>query len=267
MRFVIHAGVHKTGSGTIQSFLAENAELLRSHGVYYAVGFFRKFTWQHSEMSFAIRRGELAPVRDFFAQCRVERDNHDVHTVIVSGEELSLLGAAGLRTLKREMLASDPSAEADILLYFRNLYDVAISRIQHRARTNRWIFNSHRDAKVIARSNPSQQIAEFEEAFGAPNVRVGIFDTALRGPGLERHFMDLAGIEWFDGLVEVGARNVSMDLISTAFLNMVSCEYGLDRSVWRVAAAAMPQAFAFPMLREVRSSLETPSRRTRTTAD
>ncbi len=161
----------------------------------------------------------------------------------------------------------------------------------------------------------------FEEVFGESNVRVGIFDAALRGPGLERHFMELAGIEWFDGLVEVGARNVSMDLISTAFLNMLSCEYGLDRSVWRVAAAAMPESFAFPtlrsemedglrgvvstidvshpklqdardlltedthaladsrpeltafldsfeaMLREVRSSLEAPPRRTRTTAD
>lgn len=102
---------------------------------------------------------------------------------------------------------------------------------------------------MIARSNPSQQIAMFEEVFGAPNVRIGIFDSALRGPGLERRFMHLAGIEWFDGLVEVGPHNVSINLISTAFLNMLSCEYGLDRSVWRVAAAAMPESLAFPTLR------------------
>lgn len=135
MRFVIHAGVHKTGSGTIQSFLAKNAEILRSHGVYYAVGFFRRFTRQHPELSFAIRRGELAPVRDFFEQVPGGARRSPIHTVIVSGEELSLLGADGLQTLKSEMLASDPAAEAEILLYFRNRYDVAISLVQHRART------------------------------------------------------------------------------------------------------------------------------------
>jgi len=249
MKFIVHAGVHKSGTGTIQAFFAENAAALKERGVYYPVGFFRKFKWQHSELSFAIRRGDLSPVRDFFKHCARERDEGKIHTVVVSGEELSLLDVDGVRTLRAEMLASDPGAEVKIILYFRNLYDVSISLIQHRARRNRWIFRSFRDEKVIAHSNPSRQIADFEDVFGEENVTVGIFDTAILDPGLERHFMQLAGIEWFDDLEQTDTRNVSGDLISTAFLNMLSCEYGLSRKVWRVSARAMPQPYVFPILR------------------
>lgn len=245
MRFVIHAGVHKTGTSTLQNFLADNADALLERGVYYPVGFFAQFTRQHSALAFAIRRGDVDLVRGFFEHCREQ----EAHTTVVSGEQISVLSGPSLRRLRSEIIDIDASAEIDVILYYRNLYDVSISLLQQLAKGNRRLFGDPRDKRVVSRLDPTRQIAKFEDVFGDSPVKVGIFDTAVRGAGLERDFVQLAGLGWTDDLVHTASRNVSMDLISTAFLNMLGLEYGLKRTAWRSYARVTTESRVLPTLR------------------
>lgn len=249
MRFVIHAGVHKTGTSTLQHFLSDNAAVLLTLGSYYPVGFFRPWTRQHSALAPALRRDDADLVRSFFDHCLEFGVAHGAHTTIVSGEELGALHPSRLHRLRDAILATDPRARIDIVLYYRNLYDLAISLMQQTAKTNRWLFDGPQDKRMIAQLDPTQQIERFEQVFGAAHVQVGIFDIAIRAGGLDRDFLRRAGLEWSDQLVPTDSRNASMDLISTTFLNMLGYEYTLNRNLWRNYSSVAPESFVFPTLR------------------
>jgi hypothetical protein len=253
MRFVLHPGVHKTGTSTLQHFLADNATALLERGIYYPVGFFPQFTRQHSALAFGLRREDTQLVHSFFEHCRDRFTSDGAHTTIVSGEELSLLSEPALRMLRAAILDTDPSAQINVILYYRNLYDVSISIMQQIAKGNRrlldGLFDGPRDKRVISRLNPTRQISSFEQVFGPTHVTVGNFDDAVHGEGIERHFLDLARIEWTDDLVSADSRNVSMDLISSTFLNMLGYEFDLNRSMWRHYARVVPTSYVLPRLR------------------
>lgn len=188
-------------------------------------------------------------MRGFFEHCRDLGAACGAHTTIVSGEELSLLDTQQLRRLQDEILATDPAAEIEIILYYRNLYDLAISFKQQKAKKNRRVFDAEGDKRMISRLNPTQQIERFEEVFGEPHVKVGVFDLALQGEGLERHFLKLADVEWYDGFVDVGSANVSTDLITTTFLNLLGYEFELHTSTERKYTSVMSGPFVLPRLR------------------
>ena len=69
IRFVIHAGTHKTVATAFQGVCFENRELLATWGVIYP------FARQHSELAHQLQRGELNRLRCLLDLIRTKFDD------------------------------------------------------------------------------------------------------------------------------------------------------------------------------------------------
>ena len=183
--FYIHIGLHKTGTTSIQATFFQNRKLLLAHGINYL-----PLSENHSTTLYPLfieephryqpnRRAGIDTPRKAAkknaatkAALRRALENNNSPKVVVSGEDLSMLPAAGLQRLK-DMLA--PYAERfQIIVYVREPYATVSSIFQQRLRRGQ-------SYEQICRRPPRPgyaRIAAAIEVFGRANVDIRIFDSA-----------------------------------------------------------------------------------------
>ncbi len=111
-RLVLHIGVHKTGSTSVQNALAANAGLLARHGILYP-----KYpaapahVTNHNRLAWEIAEGviDLAKLREW-AQSLAQKD---AHTLIISAEDFCKLKSLDFLACFEEYF------EAEVILYLR----------------------------------------------------------------------------------------------------------------------------------------------------
>jgi hypothetical protein len=86
MKILIHAGIHRTGTTSIQTILAENRELLRSHGIAYPGE-----DKNHQSLAWALKRGECptANLAKLLETCA------GFESVVFSAEDFCILSDLG----------------------------------------------------------------------------------------------------------------------------------------------------------------------------
>ena len=91
MKIIIHIGTHKTGTSSIQNFLASNLEQLSRQKIYYPLG-----PYSGRNINFIASRlvsGKTAEVQDFFKTAINYADTKGLETVLVSAESLYAMTA------------------------------------------------------------------------------------------------------------------------------------------------------------------------------
>lgn len=89
MRFVIHAGFHKTGTTSVQSMLRENARVLDPHVRVFLKDGFEDLTHRARSFSIDPRERTLADVTRAAADFMSELDADDPRPVLMASEDLS----------------------------------------------------------------------------------------------------------------------------------------------------------------------------------
>lgn len=230
MRFVLHAGLTKTGSTTLQVFLLENAALLARHGVAYPHGERWPTTWQHSWLGTALREGS-PDAEALIDACR------GYAVGVISGETLINLKPKHLVRL-RELMAGVGGDEVKVLVYVRNLADRMLSRLSQQAKLG----VAYRDTlSAMAREDPTDmRLGNLERAFGAEALEVRLMEGAH---DLVDDFVAAAGLPQID-YERPDRKNVSADPLTSQLVSLLQVEFGLtDEALWR-----FPLAVGLPAL-------------------
>lgn len=194
MEYILHIGLHKTGTTSIQAFLQRNIGTLQTHGLDFYQGMV--YPENHVELHAASMRPERQSgyknrsglnvdqhyintvreaVADFVAQSRCNR-------ILFSSEGLSLLRFPDEMHMLKSLL---PPGEISIIVYLRNQVDYLRSyaaQLQKNDGTLQLTIDRDSFANCAADSwlaEYGQRLAGFEEAFGKERVTVVDYDQKV----------------------------------------------------------------------------------------
>ena len=218
LRLVLHVGVHKTGSTSIQQTLVKEHLRLRDEGVLYPAGLF--FDGQHSLLFRLINRGSEAEKRRFFLSLRALANRERCHTVILSGEQLSLMKRSSLRHLQPILKAAnfDPL----VVMFERRPLALLRSRMAQRMVS---VADAYVTPYSLSRVMGDYDIGllrkNFIAAFGPE--RVARVHLAPDDDAVAR-FAQTVGISLPSGT----RRNVSVDFAVMSLLNGIKADFDLS---------------------------------------
>lgn len=208
---MFHAGFHKTGTTSIQTFLDRNRAAFASRGVDFYSGLYQR--GNHVELHAAAMRFDRPSgfkQRSKVLINQAFRTNVSAHVsqyisrspcncVVFSNEGLSLLRYSDEMDSLRQMV---PSGKIEIVLYIRNVKDFVRS-YSLQLRKNPLTLPEAIDKDSFAYLEPDSWVLDFEtriggfrRAFGAENVTVVDYDRELQAEGnVIPSFLRIIGIE------------------------------------------------------------------------
>jgi hypothetical protein len=213
-RLVLHVGLHKTGTTSIQQTLSREHLRLREVGVLYPAGLF--FDGQHSLLFRLFSRGGEKK-RRFFMSLRAMANREGCGTVILSGEQLSLLRRSSLKGLQPALEAANFTPL--VVIFERSRIALLRSRMAQRmvSVANAYV-TPYALSRVLRDYDPAQIRENFIAAFGAE--RVVVIDLSADGDAVAL-FAEAVGIS-----LPTGARkNVRMDFAVMSLLNAIKADF------------------------------------------
>ena len=130
MKLILHAGLHKTGSSSIQVFCHNQKECLQSSNYFYPDslilgGAHHPFAACLAEHNFELLEGHIT---SWISEC----DQRDLNNIIVSTEDLEY--ATYDQLLKLRMLLERYSIELNAIIYIRPQSDLVLSQYSQQVR-------------------------------------------------------------------------------------------------------------------------------------
>ncbi|RUL89307.1 hypothetical protein [Tautonia sociabilis] len=194
-QILLHIGMHKTGTTSLQTFLASNRAHLAELGILYpgTVG-------QHCDLPQSVRALHGQPRKDpaCWDEILQEISRSGARLAVISSEDFSLLGPEDVPRV-RELLGDEP---VDVVVYLRNPFDFIASQYKHRIRHQRYPGTFR---ELVEREsflcNYLRIVQTWAAVFGRDRVQIRLFDKVKGNPRLYHDFMDLIGLspECFHG--------------------------------------------------------------------
>ena len=224
---VIHIGLHKVASTTLQFSLNQLRPELGAQGFYYP-GDVLPHRTQQSDLAIFLRDANADRYQTAMAAVLRELREREHTNMLLSGEEFSLLSPE-----KIEMLYADLEKTGRpfrVVLYVRNLYRHTMSAIAQRSKSGK--FPSHPDRGINRKTfNPSSIVSRWESVFGADNVVVACLEALPAGIDIVSHFAGLAGIR-LPREYRVAHRNRSADPLASTLLSYLAYEFDLPHHLF-----------------------------------
>lgn len=129
MRLVVHIGSHKTGSTSIQEYCRSAPPALREAGILYPADCAPGTPGQHSGIKTLAMQDDPAPLQAVFAAAAAAAREAGAHTVLLSGEDLCVLGPGLAHRV--QVAALRHFADTRIVLLLRNKRDYLYSAYKH----------------------------------------------------------------------------------------------------------------------------------------
>lgn len=217
-KVILHAGLHKTASTSIQESLKESADYLNLKGIFYPlINLDDKIYSNHSFMLFSMfsekpetyhinqkmgynTKSKVDSLNDYYTSSLIDKiDDSESDVVLLSAEDLSSMSMEGLNRLKCFFLENnDFTIKFEVCFYIRHLSDYLQSVIQQRVKDGGWeslLFHEFK-AKKIGRV--SEQINKFISVFGRENINLFKFEDSLKvSGGIVGHFFDqVLGVDY-----------------------------------------------------------------------
>lgn len=241
---LIHAGLAKAGSTTIQTFLSDNEDRLRSLGVHYpSIGRPGK---AHQQIAREIGEGgNFDPRHGTYAQLVEEWRSVGEGTLVISSEFLEEAEEHQIARFKE--LATGPDDRLQALLVLRNVSDLVTSGYAQRIKHGRKAFDFDQffDASMAgARTQHFETIGRWAGQFGWENVQLRVLDRQhlVNGDLLDDllTLLDVDEAEW-PGLPRPGTVNAAPGWQTLEAIRAIfSGEHGLPRDHPLADAADQP---------------------------
>lgn len=187
LKVIIHIGTHKTGTTSLQRFLASNEELLEQQGriLYPNIGRNKRKGYHHPLFKL-LYAGEFTAYQEMAASILREAENRSCHTVLLSSEVLSR--ATLTDEILREIHQSFQHCEVSILVYFRQqdsyLQSIYAEKVKRgRLAAPETILDIDTDYL-----NYFKFTERYARVFGEHAMMVRSFDRE-KGPKLYQHFL------------------------------------------------------------------------------
>lgn len=250
MRCILHIGTEKTGTSSIQSFLHQNRDALRSHGVLFAesVGapnnralpvaaysptrrdeYTQSLGIQTDLQLTAHQDGIIAALRDEVAGAG------DSDTVIFSSEHIhSRLTTEGEVKRLHRLVESLPFEEIDVIVYLReqvacveSLYSTAV------------LFGGRTDPPPLPGTEEywdnicdhRRTLVRYRDVFGAAHVTPRLFgERTLKNGSVVDDFLEAARLEIpHDRLTSAGRENEHLSALGIELLRRLNLRLGTSR--------------------------------------
>jgi hypothetical protein len=238
--FIIHCGLHKTGTTSIQINCSRYADLLLNAGIYYPK--FSPSTWVNHSVPLSIMfmdnpRTTSHTVRkeysDDEAVCFAantlktylmnEISVIDAQKILFSGEDLSVFSDKELRKLAG-FIKEIGAVETEVVVFVRHPINFILSNAQELIKAGLTTLKA-----ALHYGNLQQikvKINKFQCVFGSQNVKVVSFDDAIKKTGdISKYFFDMLGV----ALPETGFQKSNEAMPLEKILVLSACvRLGLD---------------------------------------
>jgi hypothetical protein len=217
-RLILHIGLHKTGSTSIQTALRQAGEGLRAKGVLFPSGVFGDR--QHSLLTRVISKGSATEAAAFFLSLRELANREKCGAVILSGEQLSVMRRPDIEKMRAGIEAAnfDPL----VVAFTRPKPALYRSRISQRMLAVRESFvTPYSFWRSIAHYDPDAICARFTTVFGTERV---VRHHLAGAEDAVQVFAATAGID----LPQVARRNVGTDFAVMSLINAVKADFDLS---------------------------------------
>jgi hypothetical protein len=232
-RAVLHIGLAKTGTKTLQLGMTLNRDLLRQHGFVYPVlpaarhiGHVGLGVYAAQEnanpalrahLGLAERDRLIAFIDEFPSRLAVAVAGPDIHTVILSNEYCST-GLSSVEEIGRlHRLLSPLAREIRVIVYLRRQDDLATSlfsaQIKNGGHTGEFEFVEGFWFDYLG------LLDMWAEVFGRDHLVIRVFEPAqLHRDGLLADFCDAIGFQPYDELRQPPRMNASLDIHALEFM-------------------------------------------------
>lgn len=234
-RLIAHIGAEKTGTTSIQAFLAANRARLKELGVLYPeclgaethVGL-SAFAQADDRRDDTRRYFDIGPDTDDLAafRTRIEAAFADEiaeaapRLVIVSNEHLHSRVQSRAEKARLAGLLERRAEQVDVVCYIRRQTELALSLYSTALRFQR--------VDIAPLPKPTRRLpyyydydrmlSEYAEAFGEDRIHVRLYDDGLIGGDAVRDFSAFAGLDAADGLITPPRQNSSINAPAQRFL-------------------------------------------------
>lgn len=234
---IVHIGMHKAGSSSVQAFLSENAARLAERGLAYPEA--GRPAVAHHDLSLALKERRIAP--EWAGIAALAR----TQPVVLSSETFCACDPALLAE------AAD-GAPVRILCWQRNAAEGIVSRYAQMTKRAR---NLDAFDDFLAQREDSDQLlvapllGRWAEVFGLEAIRVRSLDAEVLAKGeLICDLLDALGLEDDETYVRPGQQNISpgwraLETIRSLNLQILGAGEADDRAL-RFVRKAMPRAIA-----------------------
>ncbi len=244
LKFIIHPGLHKTGSSSIQLACQKNSSILFDCGLFYpsfgnkkwvnhsiplSVMFMENFGERsHSVKSeFPLPEQRASAAKIFSQKFLDEVRSADGKDILISGEDISIFNESELSLFKL-FLKDNFDCDIDVVIYVRNPIAFALSNAQELVRAKLYPLG---DAIKIGGGNLQKiktKIENFINVFGLDAVKVFCYDSVVGcDKNIVSHFM--GHLKVYGNDLVFPRLNTSMSFEKTLILSAVQDQ---DKTIW-----------------------------------
>lgn len=237
-RVVIHAGIPKTGTSSIQDTMYENAQLLRQQGLLYLTDWGRNHSMAlycllspiFSPYRFVtednLTQENLGEFRQTLVRQMLERvkNNPDCHTLVISGEDLSTLDKEAIAAVIPFFTRHLGPVDIEVILYLREPVSLRVSTCQQIVFIPDYLSFAPARREAFPRLFYQFRLQKFFDVFSKTSLRLFKFEDALHHKAsLVGHFLQAVGAsERLIDQMEVKTSNESRSLESIEFISYLN---------------------------------------------
>lgn len=209
-KVILHSGLHKTASTSIQESLSNiHLELLNQRILYPLLEINGHTPSNHSFMMYSLfceqpekyhinqkwgfdTEDKAKKLNETYKEfLRKSINNNDYDTIIISAEDIFSLDKNGLTRLY-SFFIDNFDVTLEVVFYIRHICDYLQSVIQQRVKDGGWeelLFSEIKSGKI---GKIAQKINEFDSIFGKNNVSAYKYEEAILYPnGIVNHFLNI----------------------------------------------------------------------------
>lgn len=238
MKAFLHIGTEKTGTTTIQNFLAKNRQHLLSHGYLYPES---PGKTNHIRLPiFALDSNKCRDIHQFIELNTIEKINrfkrkfpqrlkHELtlsncETVILSSEHCSsrLIDEQDIKCLKN--LLDNFFDDIEVIIYLRRQDKFLASTYSTAIRSGHtYRFTIPSQKRIETRYNYYNILNKFAKVFGKNKITVRIFESSQMIEGdLIKDFMNTIGLKVDNSYHSVSNLNTSLDVYSLEYIRLLN---------------------------------------------
>lgn len=209
----LHIGVHKTGTTSIQESLDLNKRKLLKNGIYFPVIIKNRI---RNPKNWVINHGValycmfsdypenylLKPISKVTIFNKKNKLNlikelnkfnkSSAHSMILSGEDISLLSENNLKVLRSFLLTEIPKGDIRIIISFREPIKIFTSHFQQNIKSGQSVINQELNQFD---NFYFKRVSKFINVFGKENIITYKFEDATNYPsGLIGYFLEIVGV-------------------------------------------------------------------------
>lgn len=202
----LHIGTHRTGSTSIQRFLAQAEGALAEQGILYPEAGRPDTDWsdqygQH-ELQWSIEEKRGVEDRQVWDELRREIDGHSGQCVVISAEGFGKCTSEEIR----EVISHLDPYPLRVIVYLRPPIDFLQSAYGQRVKMGTYSGSFLQFVEeMMPRCNYLDLVSRWEQFGAVTSVDIRLFDKVKHDPGLEASFAETVGIDFEEVQSFVGA--------------------------------------------------------------